>query len=41
MHKSTPKGGKIEKLKEISYITTFTALALSPGYLLSYIPIRI
>jgi hypothetical protein len=35
------RGEKIEKLKEISYITIFTALALSPGYLLPYIPMRI
>jgi len=29
---------EIDKLKEISYITIFTALALGLGYLLSYIP---
>jgi len=41
MHKSTPRGGKIEKLKEISYIIISKALALDSGCLLSYIPIRI
>jgi hypothetical protein len=35
------EGEKIEKLKEISYIITFTTSAINPGYLLSYIPIRI
>jgi len=41
MCKSTSRGEKIGKIKEISYIITFTALALSSGYLLSYIPISI
>jgi uncharacterized membrane protein len=35
---NTPRGEKIEKLKEISYITIFTALALGLGYLFVFIP---
>jgi hypothetical protein len=35
---NAPRGEKIDKLKEISYITIFTALALGLGYMFSYVP---
>jgi len=35
---NTSREEKIDKLKEISYITIFTALALGLGYFFAYIP---